>query len=79
MKDGAQLARFRVLTDIEVTREPVTGAWRTPTNSQMNVDAKFPTTVVFGPPGAEDTRGIDLRAAIADVREIIESFAPAFP
>ena len=78
LEGGTQVARFRLHTDIEIQIDPVLGM-HNPANSEMNVDAKLPTTVVFGPPGSEDTRVSDFRDAIGNVREIVESFASVFP
>ena len=78
LEDGAEVARFRNYTDIVVPQLP-DGSFGHPENSQMNVDVKFPTTTVFGEPGAEDVRGREFRRILGDVRGIVERFAPDFP
>jgi hypothetical protein len=49
-----------------------------PEDAQMKVDAKLRVTTVFGAPGVTYTRGREFRHALADVRTVVESFAPAF-
>lgn len=46
---------------------------------EVDVHANLKFTTVFGEPGKEDTRIRDFRECLADAREIVESFAPAFP
>lgn len=78
VEDGAELARFRSHTDLAIPPAAADGTIPTPANAEMNVEAQFNMTTVFGEPGAEDTRGREFRNAISDVRVIVERFAADF-
>jgi hypothetical protein len=77
VEDGTEVARFRSYTKLDLPKS-VSGGYGMPLNAEMNVDAKFPTTVVFGEPGSEDTRAKEFRLLIEDAREIVERLAPSF-
>jgi hypothetical protein len=56
---------------------PLTSSTTSACESRSRRDSKSAT--LFGAPGTAYVQGRQFRYAIADVRDIVESFAPAFP
>jgi hypothetical protein len=67
--DHTQIARAYLAPGIQITSP----------DREVDVHTNLKLTTVFGEPGKEDTRIKDFRQCLADVREIVETFAPAFP
>ncbi|MGA2432113.1 MAG: hypothetical protein ABSG09_01485, partial [Acidimicrobiales bacterium] len=72
LENGTEVARVR--SHFDITFNPITGAPDLPHGSEMNMQVDMRMTVVFGPPGQEDTRIGDFRNCLADFRTLLARF-----
>jgi hypothetical protein len=72
LENGTEVASVRCHFDL--TANSITGEFELPPNSEMNMRIDMKATVVFGPPGQEDTRIGDFKNCLTDCRALLARF-----